>query len=109
MKINFKRYKPTVLEGLNHGKGSVSSKMFMNDSGKIMISTLPKGASIGKHVQKTSDDINYIISGEAEAECNGVKERLSAGDCHYAPKGSVHSIENVGDEDLVMFTVVSEK
>ena len=32
-----------------------------------------------------------------------------AGTCHICKKGSEHSIENTGDEDLVLLTVVVER
>ena len=67
------------------------------------------GGSIGMHRHETSDDINYIISGNGEAICDGKEEKLTAGTCHICRKGSEHSIFNTGAEDLVMLTVVVER
>lgn len=45
---------------------------------------------------------------EEKAVCDGQEEILSAGICHICKKGSKHSIVNIGDEDLVLLTVVVE-
>ena len=39
---------------------------------------------------------------------DGSVEKLSAGDCHYCPRGSSHSFANEGSEDLVFRAVVPE-
>lgn len=82
--------------------------MYIDKSGKIIWSVLPKGSSLGLHIQKTSNDVNFVVSGEGKAIDNGAEETLKAGDVHYCPKGHEHSIINTGSEDLVLFTVVTE-
>ena len=67
------------------------------------------GGSIGLHRHETSDDINYVLSGNGKAVCDGKEEYLRAGMCHICKKGSEHSIMNIGDEDLVLLTVVTER
>lgn len=108
MKIDFSKLKEITVPHMNGGMGECRARMFMDPSGKIIWSVLPKGSSIGKHLQKTSNDVNYIISGECKAIDNGVEETLKAGDVHYCPKGHEHSIINIGNEDLVLLTVVTE-
>ena len=49
-----------------------------------------------------------ILVGEGKAICDGQEELLSPGMCHICKKGSEHSIENTGDEDLILLTVVVE-
>ena len=56
-----------------------------------------------------SDDINYAIRGRGKAVCDGREETLESGCCHICPKGCEHSIENTGEEDFVLFTVVCER
>ena len=50
-----------------------------------------------------------MLSGKGKAVCDGKEEYLSAGMCHICKKGSEHSIMNIGDEDLVLLTVVTER
>lgn len=109
MLINFNKIQEMTMPGMNGGTGMMSARMFMNEKGKIIPTTIHPGGSIGLHTQKTSDDINYILSGTGKAICDGQEEILTAGCCHICPKGSQHSIINTGDNDLVMLTVVVER
>ncbi len=106
MLIDFNEMKELCIENMNNGSGRVNSKMFMNENGKVILCRISQGASIGEHIQKSGNDINYVISGVGKAICDGKEEQLYKGVCHYCPKNSVHSIINTGDEDLVLFTVV---
>ncbi len=108
MLIDFNAQDEKVIEGMNGGKGKIFAKMFMNSSGKVIVSRLEPGASIGLHTQTTGNDINFIVSGEGKAFCNGIEEILTPGVCHYCPKGSSHEIINTGKEDLLLYTVVQE-
>lgn len=109
MLIDFKEMKEVTIPHLNGGEGAVSTKMFMDEKGKIMLSRLPVGVSIGMHTYTTSSEMNYVISGEGKAVCDGKDEVLKEGVCRYCPNGSSHSIINTGREDLVLFTVVPEQ
>ncbi len=109
MKIDFSRLHEITIPQMNRGEGCVSTRMFMDPNGKIIRSVLPKGASIGAHQHLTNSEVDYVLSGMGTAVCDGEEEVLAAGCCHYCPKGSTHSIQNTGDEDMVLFTVVSER
>ncbi len=109
MKIDFNEIQEQTFPGMNGGTGLMSAKMFLSDKGKIIPTKLHPGGSIGPHVQATSDDINYVLSGTGIAVTDGAEETLEPGVCHVCPKGSEHSIRNTGDEDLVLLTVVVER
>ena len=109
MRINFNDIKEITMPGMNNGTGMMTAKLFMDTDGKIITCRIHSGGSIGEHKHETSDDINYIISGKGKAVCDGQEEMLTAGCCHVCKKGSSHSIENTGDEDLVLLTVVVER
>ncbi|MDO4565086.1 MAG: cupin domain-containing protein [Clostridia bacterium] len=109
MLINFNETMERTTPGMNGGTGEMSARIYMSDSYKIIPCRIHKGGSIGKHVQMSGDDINYVISGTGKAICNGEEEILTAGCCHICPKGSSHSLINTGDDDLVLLTVVVEK
>ena len=76
---------------------------------KIIPTKIHPGGSIGLHKHETSDDINYVLSGTGKAICDGQEEILKVGTCHICKKGSQHSIENIGNDDLVLLTVVVER
>ncbi len=109
MLIDFNKTKEITVPGMSNGTGTMSAKMYMDEQGKIIPCTIHKGGSIGVHKHETSDDINYVLSGNGKATCDGVEEILSLGTCHICKKGSEHSIENTGDEDLILLTVVVER
>ncbi len=109
MKIDFSRLHEITIPQMNHGEGCVSARMYMDPNVKIIRSVLPKGASIGMHRHLASSEIDYVLSGVGTAVCDGEEEALTAGCCHHCPKGSTHSIQNIGEEDMVLFTVVSEQ
>ena len=108
MLIDFNSIDGQCIEGMNGGKGLMFSKMYNDDDYRIIWSRLEPGASIGKHLQKDSNDINFIISGTGLAVYDGVEEHLVPGVCHVCPSGKEHSIMNTGVEDLVFFTVVQK-
>ena len=97
------------MPGMNGGTGNMSARMFMDEHGKVIYTKIHSGGSIGVHKHETSDDINYVISGEGKAVCNGKEELLRAGTCHICKKGSEHGIINTGGEDLVLITIVVER
>lgn len=109
MLLDFSQIEAVAVPRLNGGEGAVSAQMFMDQHNKIMLSTLPAGASIGFHQHTTGSEINYVIRGTGRAHCDGAEEVLTAGMCHYCPKGSAHDIENTGETDLVLLTVVPEQ
>lgn len=109
MLINFHDEKERVAQGMNGGTGDMYAKMHIGEHGKIILSRLPCGSSIGLHKHRTSDDINYVLSGVGIAICDGVEERLFTGVCHVCPKGTEHAIVNTGSNDLCLLTVVVER
>ncbi|MDE5740857.1 MAG: cupin domain-containing protein [Oscillospiraceae bacterium] len=109
MLIDFNTVKEVTAHGMNNGTGSMTTKMYMDEQRKIIPCTIHSGGSIGLHRHMTSDDIKYILSGTGKAICDGKEEPLRSGCCHICKKGSEHSIINVGDDDLVLLTVVIER
>ena len=51
----------------------------------------------------------FILSGTASIVCDGKPETLTAGQCHYCPKGSTHTMKNNGSDELTFFAVVPEQ
>lgn len=109
MRINFNEIDAITIPGMNNGTGEMTAKMFMDEHGKIIPTTIHPGGSIGEHAHPTSDDISYVLSGTGIATCDDEEEPLTAGVCHICHKGSKHSIANTGEDDLIMLTVVVER
>ena len=109
MLIDFSEIKELTIPGMNGGTGTMSAKLFMDEQGKIIHTEIHPGGSIGLHKHETSDDTNYVLSGTGNAVCDGQEQILKAGTCHICKKGAQHSIENIGNDDLVLLTVVVER
>ena len=106
MLMRFDQIPETVIPHMRGGEGEVLARMFVNEDTKIMHGTLKPGCSIGLHTHETDSEMIYILSGGGKVLCDGVYEPLSAGSCHYCPKGHAHSLINDGGEDLVILAMI---
>lgn len=68
--------------------------------------TLKPGSSIGVHPHDTTEEIYYILQGNALFFDNGEEKRLQAGDVTITGSGGTHSIESLGPEDLDIVAVI---
>ena len=109
MKIKFEELKEQLLREFKGGKGIVKGRMVSDDLGKIMRLELAKGTSIGMHTHTTNSEMVYVIQGTATCTMNDDVEIVHAGECHYCPKESSHSIANNDAENLLLFCVVSHQ
>lgn len=109
MIIDFTTMERKVLHEFKGGNKDFAAQMHVDELGKIMKGTLEPGASIGMHTHDTSSEIIYILSGTASILYDDGTEEISAGGCHYCPKGHSHSMRNLSDEDLLFFAVVPEQ
>ena len=109
MLIDFNKYEIVSIDQMYCGKGKIDAKMFVENKEKIILCVIHPGCSIGNHQHLTSDDINYVISGEGIAICDGKEEKLFPSVCHVCKKGSSHKIINNSSEDLVLLTLVIER
>lgn len=109
MVIKFDEIKETELKAFYGGEGALIANMYVDEKNKILRGKLVPGATIGLHRHIPSSEIIFILSGKGKAICDGVEEGISAGDCHYCPKGSEHTLINVGEEDLCFYAVVPQQ
>ena len=107
--IDFVAMEEKIIPGFKGGEGSFAVKMFADDANRILHGRLVPGSSIGMHCHDTSSEIIYILSGVGTAILEGQEEILTAGQCHYCPKGGTHTLMNKGTEDLIFFAVVPEQ
>ena len=66
MLVNFNKIQEHTYSGMNKGTGTISAKMYMDKDCKIIPCTIHAGGSIGIHKHETSDDINYVLSGNGK-------------------------------------------
>ncbi|TDD60798.1 cupin domain-containing protein [Actinomadura rubrisoli] len=65
--------------------------------------TLTAGASIGEHLHDRTEEIYYIVAGQATMRMNGVDFPVGAGDLITTPIGARHAIENDSGEDMAFY------
>ena len=109
MKLDFKTMDENWLANFKGGEKGLLAKMFSDENNKIIHARLIAGATVGEHKHETGSEIIFALSGEATATTDGVEERLTAGDCHYCPKGYSHTLKNDGPEDFVFVAVVVQQ
>lgn len=107
MRIDFHQMQAHTMPCMEHGTGEMTAQMYADRDERIVYCRIHRGGSIGLHTQEHGDDINFVLSGAGKAVCDGAEERLERGVCHICKKGSRHTIVNTGDDDLVLFTVVT--
>ncbi|MBC3535700.1 cupin domain-containing protein [Megasphaera hominis] len=109
MLIDFSTIKEMTMPCMNDGTGTMTVRMFNDDAYRIIPTRIHPGGCIGTHRQDSGDDLNYVLSGTGRAICDGQEELLQPGVMHICPQGSEHTIENTGDEDLLLLTLVVKK
>lgn len=107
--IDFNDLSEMTIPCMNNGVGKMTVKMYNDGKYRIIPTVIHCGGSIGLHTQESGDDLNYILSGTGKAICDGAEEILNPGVMHICPKGSQHTIINIGEVDLVMITIVISK
>ena len=109
MKLDFKTMDENWQANFKGGEKGLLAKMFSDEQNKIIRARLIAGATVGEQKHDTGSEIIFALSGEATATTDGVEERLTAGDCHYCPKGHGHTLKNDGPEDFVFVAVVVQQ
>jgi mannose-6-phosphate isomerase-like protein (cupin superfamily) len=93
------------------GEGVCRWKMLMNgmhlegEWNCVEYVVIEPGGSVGEHVHMRTEEIYYIIFGEAVMTMDGDEFVCVAGDLITTPIGSSHSIENRSQEDMHFFVV----
>lgn len=108
MLIDFDEIAEVADEHYKGGAGALMIRAFADHGVKVMRCRLEKGCSIGLHTHENSTEVLYALSGTARLLCDGDYEILKAGSCFYCPVGHSHDLVNIGDEDFVFLTVVSD-
>ena len=107
IKLNEKEEKE--LKSFYGGEGALCAKLYTDGQNKMLRGRLAPGSTIGLHTHETSMEVIFILSGQGKSICDGKEEILTAGDCHYCPKGSEHCLINTSEEDLLFYAVVPQQ
>ncbi len=98
--------------GLQGGKGDlfftdIMTKEEADGTGRLFSKlVVPSGSSVGYHQHSGDFELYYVLSGEATVVDNGKEVTLYPGDMNLCKDGDGHSLENRGEEDLVVMAVI---
>ena len=68
---------------------------------------LPKGVTIGWHQHVGESETYYILSGKGSfKDTDGTVTEVGAGDICSINVGDWHSLDNIGEEDLVLIALI---
>ena len=67
---------------------------------------LNPGTSIGYHVHENETELFAFVSGKGRANDNGTWIDVAAGDALSTGSGMGHSVENTGDEPLIIIAAI---
>jgi mannose-6-phosphate isomerase-like protein (cupin superfamily) len=69
-------------------------------AGSILVEqTFQKGGTTNLHIHDQGDELFYIISGNGTATLGDQTVMIGPGDVIFVPKGAVHRIENLGNDE----------
>jgi len=78
---------------------------FFGENASINLAQLAPDNHFDTQYHSASDEIDFIIQGQAKATINGKVLSVKAGDMLYLPSGTVHNYEARGTEKLLVFVV----
>jgi len=109
MILDFNKIAAEVIPNFKGGEGAIKAQMFYDGKVRIMIGELVRGASIGLHRHELNCEVVYVLAGEGRVLTDEGSEIVRAGQAHYCPMGTAHSLINDCDEPLRFFAVVPEQ
>ncbi|HIT70224.1 MAG TPA: cupin domain-containing protein [Candidatus Aphodomonas merdavium] len=98
-------------ESMRGGKGSVQitnlEKALLPQNCRLFgVLRLAPGCSIGEHPHEGEAEMFYFVQGEGVVMDDGVAVPVRAGDSMTTASGHRHSVENTGDEELVIVAAI---
>lgn len=102
-----------VNKEMRGGKGEVTVRHLLNapeelcGKGRLFAqTTIPPGASIGRHPHNNEFETFYVVQGSGEYYDDGATLAFSAGDVLQTREGGAHSVVNTGSEDVVLVALI---
>lgn len=72
-------------------------------TGSILVEqTFQRGGTTNLHIHDQGDELFYVVSGRGTATLGEETEVIEPGDVIFAPKGAVHRIENLDNDEPLM-------
>ncbi len=85
--------------------GFLTKQTLLGKNASINLTQMKPGAHFRSHYHSISDEIDFIIQGQADMTIDGEVRKVKSGDLIYIPPGTVHGFDAIGDEDLLVLVV----
>lgn len=72
---------------------------------QLVIMSIPPGEDVGDEVYTDVDQITVVVDGRGEFTMEGETQIMEADDLVFVPSGAAHSLVNVGEVDLKLYTI----
>jgi quercetin dioxygenase-like cupin family protein len=100
-----------VLEGLYRAHGGGIAAMLLDSrvlQGMLFLAhgILKPGKMLEAHIDPY-EEIYYVLHGEGLMRVGEERQKVQPGDAVWIPYGSVHSLENDGDQDCVILVAAA--
>lgn len=77
----------------------------LGKNASIDLTQVAPGTHFGAHYHNASDEIDYVIQGQANMTIEGGVLSIKSGDLIYLPASTVHSYDVLGDENFMALVV----
>jgi quercetin dioxygenase-like cupin family protein len=85
--------------------GFLRKKAAFGKNASIDLTQLAPGTHFGTHYHSISDEIDYVIQGQANMTVNGEVRPIKSGDLIYIPPSIIHGFDALGNENLHVLVV----
>ena len=72
---------------------------------QLVVMSIPPGEDVGDEVFTDVDQITVVVDGRGEFTMGGETQIMEADDLVFVPSGAAHSLVNVGEVDLKLYTI----
>ncbi len=85
--------------------GFLTKQTVLGKNASINLTQLAPGAHFKAHYHSISDEIDFVIQGQANMTIDGEVRPIKPGDLIYLPPGTVHGFDALGTENLLVLVV----
>lgn len=85
--------------------GTMTREITAGRNASVNLTQYQPGGNLGAHYHTATDEIDYIIQGQANLTLNGEDYPVKSGDLVYIPPFTVHDYEALGNETLQILVV----
>ncbi|MFA5411794.1 MAG: cupin domain-containing protein [Candidatus Micrarchaeia archaeon] len=95
------------IEKLTETNADFRRVLYTGKHSQLVLMSLRPGEEIGMEVHPHIDQFFRFESGEGEVYIDGVKHKVTDGDCAIVPAGAQHNVVNTGNAELKLYTIYS--